>query len=118
MRVFTLRPFPSSMASMPHHPMNSNFLSCRCLVSWLPLRVFHCDFYVRRLPIPILPGPSSLPIIGSALKIDFNVPHLTYTNWANQYGEIVYSQRDLGQYRKSCDGFIISFFICNSDETV
>ncbi|KAG2151518.1 cytochrome P450 [Suillus clintonianus] len=41
---------------------------------------------------PYPPGPSGLPIIGSALKIDFNAPHLTYTDWANQYGEIVYSR--------------------------
>ncbi|KAG1780024.1 cytochrome P450 [Suillus placidus] len=41
---------------------------------------------------PYPPGPSCLPIIGSALKIDFNAPHLTYTDWANQYGEIVYTR--------------------------
>ncbi|KAG2338940.1 cytochrome P450 [Suillus weaverae] len=41
---------------------------------------------------PYPPGPSGLPIIGSALQIDFNAPHLTYTDWANKYGEIVYSR--------------------------
>jgi len=33
------------------------------------------------------PGPTPLPILGSALAVDRNTPWLTYTAWAEQYGE-------------------------------
>ncbi|KAI6003408.1 cytochrome P450 [Pisolithus marmoratus] len=42
------------------------------------------------------PGPRRLPFIGSVLDIDFQRPHLTYTQWAKTYGDIVYT-RTLGQ---------------------
>ncbi|KAI6003409.1 cytochrome P450 [Pisolithus marmoratus] len=47
-----------------------------------------------KLPYP--PGPKGLPFIGSALDIDLQRPHLTYTQWAKTYGNIVYT-RTLGQ---------------------
>ncbi|KAI6042970.1 cytochrome P450 [Pisolithus marmoratus] len=42
-----------------------------------------------KLPYP--PGPKGLPFIGSALNIDLQRPHLTYTQWAKTYGDIVYT---------------------------
>ncbi|KAI6003412.1 cytochrome P450 [Pisolithus marmoratus] len=42
-----------------------------------------------KLPYP--PGPKGLPFIGSALDIDLQRPHLTYTQWAKTYGDIVYT---------------------------
>ncbi|KAI6003407.1 cytochrome P450, partial [Pisolithus marmoratus] len=47
-----------------------------------------------KLPYP--PGPKGLPFIGSALDIDPQGPHLTYTQWGKTYGDIVYT-RTLGQ---------------------
>ncbi|KAG2153304.1 cytochrome P450 [Suillus clintonianus] len=41
-----------------------------------------------RLP----PGPTSLPILGSALAIDVNAPWVTYQAWGSQYGDLVYTK--------------------------
>lgn len=32
------------------------------------------------------PGPKGLPILGNALDIDMNEPHVTYTEWGKTYG--------------------------------
>ncbi|KAJ8586996.1 cytochrome P450 [Rhizopogon salebrosus TDB-379] len=37
------------------------------------------------------PGPRPIPIIGNVRGIDINAPWLTYTEWGEQYGDIVYS---------------------------
>ncbi|KAG1778287.1 hypothetical protein EV702DRAFT_173278 [Suillus placidus] len=89
MRIFTLRPFLSSMASSYEFkfPVLPVLGVVAALTGLTLLRLRR-----KETAHPYPPGPSGLPIIGSALKIDFNAPHLTYTNWANQYGEIVYSR--------------------------
>jgi hypothetical protein len=33
------------------------------------------------------PGPSLLPILGSALSVDVTAPWLTYKTWGSQYGK-------------------------------
>jgi hypothetical protein len=33
------------------------------------------------------PGPTSLPLLGSALAIDVSAPWLTYKAWGSQYGK-------------------------------
>ncbi|KIM68462.1 hypothetical protein SCLCIDRAFT_105429 [Scleroderma citrinum Foug A] len=45
---------------------------------------------------PYPPGPKGFPILGNALDIDMNEPHVTYTEWGKTYGDVVYS-RTLGQ---------------------
>lgn len=47
--------------------------------------------------LPLPPGPRLLPFVGNALDIDVSRPWLTYTNWKEKYGDIVYS-RVLGQH--------------------
>ncbi|KAI6042968.1 cytochrome P450 [Pisolithus marmoratus] len=49
-----------------------------------------------RSKLPYPPGPKGLPFIGSVLDIDSQRPHLTYTQWAKTYGDIVYT-RTLGR---------------------
>ncbi|KAJ8596621.1 CyP450 monooxygenase [Rhizopogon salebrosus TDB-379] len=46
--------------------------------------------------LPLPPGPRRIPFLGNALDIDINEPHVTYTQWGRQYGDIIYS-RLLGQ---------------------
>ncbi|KAG0708158.1 cytochrome P450 [Suillus ampliporus] len=48
-----------------------------------------------RLPLP--PGPRLLPFFGNAFDIDVSRPWLTYADWKEKYGDIVYS-RVLGQH--------------------
>ncbi|KAG2032098.1 cytochrome P450 [Suillus americanus] len=38
------------------------------------------------------PGPTSLPILGSALAIDVNAPWVTYKSWSSRYGDMVYTK--------------------------
>jgi hypothetical protein len=33
------------------------------------------------------PGPTSFPILGSALAINVNAPWVTYKAWGNRYGK-------------------------------
>ncbi|KAG2337203.1 cytochrome P450 [Suillus weaverae] len=45
----------------------------------------------RRYPLPLPPGPRSLPFFGNALNVDTDRPWLTYTAWGKTYGKIIYS---------------------------
>ncbi|KAI6108214.1 hypothetical protein F5141DRAFT_1121584 [Pisolithus sp. B1] len=45
---------------------------------------------------PYPPRPKGLPIIGNALDIDPQRPHLTFAQWGKIHGDIVYA-RILGQ---------------------
>ncbi|PPQ72181.1 hypothetical protein CVT24_002393 [Panaeolus cyanescens] len=56
----------------------------------------------RRNPhgLPLPPGPKGYPIIGSLLNMPIDKPWLTYRDWCNEYGDIVY-YNVLGQ------GFIV-----------
>ncbi|KAI6128866.1 cytochrome P450 [Pisolithus croceorrhizus] len=54
---------------------------------WLAIRIAS-----KRSGPPYPPGPKRLPIIGNAFDIDLKEPHVTYTKWANIYGDIVYSR--------------------------
>ncbi|KAI6108176.1 cytochrome P450 [Pisolithus sp. B1] len=54
---------------------------------WLAIRIAS-----KRSGLPYPPGPKRLPIIGNAFDIDLKEPHVTYTKWANIYGDIVYSR--------------------------
>lgn len=47
--------------------------------------------------LPLPPGPRLLPFVGNAFDIDVSQPWLTYTNWKEKHGNIVYS-RLLGQH--------------------
>ncbi|KAG2153341.1 cytochrome P450 [Suillus clintonianus] len=47
--------------------------------------------------LPLPPGPRLLPFVGNAFDIDVSRPWLTYTNWKEKHGDIVYS-RVLGQH--------------------
>ncbi|KAN0084468.1 Cytochrome P450 [Tylopilus felleus] len=42
----------------------------------------------HRLP----PGPPGIPWVGNVIGVDPSTPWLTYTEWANTYGDIVYSR--------------------------
>ncbi|KAI6042942.1 cytochrome P450 [Pisolithus marmoratus] len=53
----------------------------------LPVRITS-----QRSSIPYPPGPKRLPIVGNAFDIDLKEPHVTYTEWAKIYGDIVYSR--------------------------
>ncbi|OAX43704.1 cytochrome P450 [Rhizopogon vinicolor AM-OR11-026] len=46
---------------------------------------------------PLPPGPRLLPFVGNAFDIDVSRPWLTYANWKEKYGDLVYS-RVLGQH--------------------
>ncbi|KIK24046.1 hypothetical protein PISMIDRAFT_678527 [Pisolithus microcarpus 441] len=46
----------------------------------------------KRSDLPYPPGPKRLPVIGNAFDIDLKEPHVTYTQWAKIYGDIVYSR--------------------------
>ncbi|KAJ8596623.1 CyP450 monooxygenase [Rhizopogon salebrosus TDB-379] len=46
--------------------------------------------------LPLPPGPRRIPFLGNVLDIDITEPHVTYTQWGLQYGDVVYS-RLLGQ---------------------
>ncbi|KAI6042946.1 cytochrome P450 [Pisolithus marmoratus] len=52
---------------------------------WMAIRI-------RGGQLPYPPGPKRLPFIGNALDINLKEPHITYTQWATQYGGIVYSR--------------------------
>ncbi|KAI6042940.1 cytochrome P450 [Pisolithus marmoratus] len=43
-----------------------------------------------KLPYP--PGPKRLPFIGNVLDFNLKDPYITYTQWATQYGDVVYSR--------------------------
>ncbi|KAG1742544.1 cytochrome P450 [Suillus lakei] len=47
--------------------------------------------------LPLPPGPRLLPFVGNAFDIDVSRPWLTYTDWKEKHGDIVYS-RVLGQH--------------------
>ncbi|KAI9571602.1 cytochrome P450 [Boletus coccyginus] len=49
-----------------------------------------------RSSLPLPPGPPGLPWIGNVIGVDASAPWLTYRDWANTYGDLVYS-RLLGQ---------------------
>ena len=42
---------------------------------------------VERKGCPLPPGPTGLPLLGSALSVDSHRPWLTYTEWRETYGE-------------------------------
>ncbi|KIJ66855.1 hypothetical protein HYDPIDRAFT_108787 [Hydnomerulius pinastri MD-312] len=50
------------------------------------------DFVARKLP----PGPPPTPVLGNISGLDARNPWKTYTKWAAEYGEIIYTQL-LGQ---------------------
>ncbi|KAH7884352.1 cytochrome P450 [Phlebopus sp. FC_14] len=52
-----------------------------------------CDLGHRRKRSKLLlpPGPPPLPIVGNVRGINIGAPWLTYTDWANLYGDLVYS---------------------------
>ncbi|KAI6042947.1 cytochrome P450 [Pisolithus marmoratus] len=54
---------------------------------WLAVRITG-----KRSGLPYPPGPKRLPIVGNAFDIDLKEPHVTYTEWAKIYGDIVYSR--------------------------
>ncbi len=35
------------------------------------------------------PGPWGIPFLGVFYKISWDTPHLTYTEWAQEYGDIL-----------------------------
>ncbi|KAI9459790.1 cytochrome P450 [Boletus coccyginus] len=45
-----------------------------------------------RSSLPLPPGPPGLPWIGNVFGINANAPWLTYRNWANTYGDLLYSR--------------------------
>jgi cytochrome P450 len=46
----------------------------------------------RAYPLPLPPGPPSLPFLGNALQLDTKRPWLTYTAWGKTYGKIIHSR--------------------------
>ena len=53
------------------------------------------QWYRRRSGLP--PGPWGWPVVGNALQIDPNAPHLTLDKWAKQYGDL-YTINLMGKY--------------------
>lgn len=51
----------------------------------LTLRIFQSRINNKGLPFP--PGPPPLPLIGSVLSLNTQVPWLTYTEWRAKYGK-------------------------------
>ncbi|KAI9570681.1 cytochrome P450 [Boletus coccyginus] len=47
---------------------------------------------IERKGYPLPPGPTSFPLLGSALSISSKEPWLTYTKWRAGYGDIVYTR--------------------------
>ncbi|KAF9223624.1 cytochrome P450 [Gyrodon lividus] len=45
----------------------------------------------KRSTLPLPPGPPPLPIVGNVRGINTAAPWLTYTDWGNLYGDLVYS---------------------------
>ncbi|OJA09869.1 hypothetical protein AZE42_06267 [Rhizopogon vesiculosus] len=64
------------------------------LVAFKLLSVWPLKTKSYSLPLP--PGPRRIPFLGNALDIDISEPHVTYTQWGHQYGDVIYSQL-LGQ---------------------
>lgn len=46
---------------------------------------------IEKKGLSLLPGPTSLPLLGSALSVNASEPWLTYTTWRAKYGEWVRS---------------------------
>ncbi|KAG1806338.1 cytochrome P450 [Suillus plorans] len=44
----------------------------------------------RVYPLPLPPGPRSIPFLGNVLQLDTKRPWLTYTAWGKTYGNIIY----------------------------